>query len=107
MATESRDHDDIDEDADYPSSPDKHDAQRTYHPRLTNQDLAPLKLQTWRTYNIFAFCMSDEHSIGGYLTAGSLFALGLTSWQVFVCLIAGICIVQFFCNLVAKPSQLA
>ena len=51
--------------------------------------------------------MSDVHSVGGYITAGSLFALGLTSWQVFICLIVGIVIVQFFCNLVAKPSQLA
>src|ERR1700712_852350 len=78
-----------------------------YEPRLTNEDLAPLKEQTWGTYNIFAFWMSDVHSVGGYVTAGSLFALGLTSWQVFVSLIVGICIVQFFCNLVAKPSQAA
>jgi len=78
----------------------------SYDPRLTNDDLAPLQKQSWSAYNIFAFWMSDVHSVGGYLTAGSLFALGLTSWQVFVCLIAGICIVQFFCNLVAKPSQL-
>lgn len=49
--------------------------------------------------------MSDVHSVGGYVTAGSLFALGLTSWQVFICLIAGISIVLFFTNLVAKPSQ--
>ena len=33
------------------------------------------------------------------------FALGLTSWQVFICLIVGISIVLFFANLVAKPSQ--
>jgi NCS1 family nucleobase:cation symporter-1 len=77
----------------------------TYHPRLANEDLAPLKEQTWSWYNIFAFWMSDVHSVGGYVTAGSLFALGLTSWQVFVCLIVGITIVLFFCNLVAKPSQ--
>ncbi len=44
----------------------------------------PLKEQTWTTYNIFAFWMSDVHSVGGYVTAGSLFALGLTSWQVFI-----------------------
>lgn len=81
--------------------------QAGYDPRLTNEDLAPLKEQTWGSYNIFAFWMSDVHSVGGYLTAGSLFALGLTSWQVFGCLIAGIVIVQFFCNLVAKPSQQA
>jgi len=96
---------DIVEAAGYP--PGQGEPLRTYDPRLTNEDLAPLKKQSWGTYNIFAFWMSDVHSVGGYLTAGSLFALGLTSWQVFICLIAGICIVQFFCNLVAKPSQVA
>ncbi|MBT0769258.1 NCS1 family nucleobase:cation symporter-1 [Kineosporia sp. J2-2] len=78
-----------------------------YDPRLTNDDLAPLAEQKWGTYNIFAFWMSDVHSVGGYVTAGSLFALGLTSWQVLVSLVAGILIVQFFCNLVAKPSQVS
>jgi nucleobase:cation symporter-1, NCS1 family len=77
----------------------------SYHPRLTNDDLAPLRDQKWTWYNIFAFWMSDVHSVGGYVTAGSLFALGLTSWQVFICLIVGISIVLFFANLVAKPSQ--
>ena len=76
-----------------------------YDPRLTNEDLAPLKKQTWSSYNIFAFWMSDVHSVGGYVTAGSLFALGIASWQVLVSLVVGIVIVQFFCNLVAKPSQ--
>jgi NCS1 family nucleobase:cation symporter-1 len=80
---------------------------RAYDPRLSNEDLDPLPEQTWSTYNIFAFWMSDVHSVGGYVTAGTLFALGLTSWQVFVALIVGIVIVQFFCNLVAKPSQVA
>jgi NCS1 family nucleobase:cation symporter-1 len=78
-----------------------------YDPRLTNEDLAPLEKQTWKSYNIFAFWMSDVHSVGGYVTMGTLFSIGLTAWQVFICLIAGICIVQFFCNLVAKPSQQA
>lgn len=76
-----------------------------YDPRLTNEDLAPLRRQTWGSYNIFAFWMSDVHSVGGYVTAGSLFALGLSSWQVLVSLVVGITIVHFFCNLVAKPSQ--
>ena len=76
-----------------------------YHPRLTNDDLAPLKTQSWSSYNIFAFWMSDVHSVGGYVTAGSLFALGLTSWQVLVALVVGIAIVNVFANLVAKPSQ--
>ncbi|MCM6774122.1 NCS1 family nucleobase:cation symporter-1 [Nocardia sp. CDC159] len=78
---------------------------RAYDPRLTNADLAPLERQTWGAYNIFAFWMSDVHSVGGYVTAGSLFALGLASWQVLVALVIGIGIVQLFCNLVAKPSQ--
>lgn len=78
-----------------------------YDPRLTNEDLAPLRKQTWGSYNIFAFWMSDVHSVGGYVTAGSLFALGLASWQVLVALLVGISIVYFLCNLVAKPSQLA
>ena len=83
------------------------DTARVYDPRLSNDDLDPLPEQTWGTYNIFAFWMSDVHSVGGYVTAGTLFATGLTSWQVFVALIVGILIVQFFCNLVAKPSQVA
>src|SRR5258705_3751191 len=76
-----------------------------YDPRLANEDLAHLKKQSWSSYNIFAFWMSDVHSVGGYVTAGSLFALGLASWQVLVALLIGIVIVNIFCNLVAKPSQ--
>ena len=74
-------------------------------PSLYNHELAPLKNQTWSRYNIFCYWMSDVHSVGGYIFAGSLFALGLTSWQVLVSLVAGIMIVQFFCNLIANPSQ--
>ncbi|HEX8933898.1 MAG TPA: cytosine permease [Pseudonocardiaceae bacterium] len=76
-----------------------------YDTRLTNEDLAPLRIQSWGSYNIFAFWMSDVHSVGGYVTAGSLFALGLGSWQVLVALLIGIGIVNVFCNPVAKPSQ--
>jgi NCS1 family nucleobase:cation symporter-1 len=76
-----------------------------YDSRLTNEDLAPLRKQTWGAYNIFAFWMSDVHSVGGYVTAGSLSALGLASWQVLISLLIGITIVYFFCNLVARPSQ--
>lgn len=76
-----------------------------YDPRLANEDLAPLRKQKWSSYNIFAFWMSDVHSVGGYVTAGSLFAFGLASWQVLVALLIGIVIVQVFTNLVAKPSQ--
>ena len=76
-----------------------------YDPRLANEDLAPLRKQKWTWYNIFAFWMSDVHSVGGYVTAGSLFALGIAAWQVLVALVVGIVIVQVFANLVAKPSQ--
>ena len=76
-----------------------------YDENLANEDLAPLRKQKWTWYNIFAFWMSDVHSVGGYVTAGSLFALGITSWQVLIALIVGIVIVQVFTNLVAKPSQ--
>ena len=76
-----------------------------YDPQLTNQDLAPLHKQNWSAYNIFAFWMSDVHSVGGYLTAGSLFALGIAGWQVLVALIIGIVIVQIFVNLVRSPAR--
>ncbi|MFT3877073.1 MAG: NCS1 family nucleobase:cation symporter-1 [Propioniciclava sp.] len=76
-----------------------------YDENLANEDLAPLREQKWSWYNIFAFWMSDVHSVGGYVTAGSLFALGLAAWQVLVALLVGIVIVQVFTNLVAKPSQ--
>jgi NCS1 family nucleobase:cation symporter-1 len=76
-----------------------------YDPRLTNEDLAPLPEQRWGSYNFFAFWMSDVHSVGGYVTAGSLFALGLAAWQVLVALLIGISIVYVLCNLVARPSQ--
>ncbi|WP_214406834.1 NCS1 family nucleobase:cation symporter-1 [Pseudonocardia lacus] len=78
-----------------------------YDPRLTNEDLAPLEKQTWTSYNFFAFWMSDVHSVGGYVTAGSLFALGLAAWQVLIALLVGITIVYFLCNLVARPSQVS
>src|SRR3990170_614966 len=84
---------------------DRTASQADYDPRLTNEDLAPLKEQHWSAYNFFAFWMSDVHSVGGYVTAGSLFALGLAAWQVLVALLIGITIVYALCNLVARPSQ--
>ncbi|MCL6396311.1 NCS1 family nucleobase:cation symporter-1 [Pectobacterium carotovorum subsp. carotovorum] len=78
-----------------------------YSPKLCNEDLAPTRAQTWSWYNIFSFWMSDVHSMGGYLVAASFFALGLASWQVLLCLLVGICIVQVCANLVAKPSQMS
>src|ERR1700710_3162073 len=65
-----------------------------YAPRLTNEDLAPLRKQTWGTYNFFAFWMSDVHSVGGDGTAGRLFAVGLAPWQGVVGLMAGVLLVS-------------
>ncbi len=81
-------------------------SEQHYSPKLSNEDLLPAK-QNWSWYNIFSFWMSDVHSMGGYIVAASLFALGLASWQVFIALIVGIIIVQLAANLVAKPSQIA
>ncbi|WP_410012504.1 NCS1 family nucleobase:cation symporter-1 [Sodalis sp. C49] len=78
-----------------------------YSPKLCNEDLAPTRQQDWSWYNIFSFWMSDVHSMGGYVVAASFFTLGLASWQVLLCLLLGICIVQICANLVAKPSQMA
>ncbi|EPG8264129.1 cytosine permease, partial [Klebsiella pneumoniae] len=84
-----------------------HKAAAGYSPRLCNDDLAPTHDQNWSWYNIFSFWMSDVHSMGGYVVAASFFTLGLASWQVLLCLLVGICIVQLCANLVAKPSQMA
>lgn len=88
-----------------------------YSERLYNHDLAPLAKadagadpslsQHWTWYNIFAFWMADVHSVGGYVFAASLFALGLTGWQVLLCLLIGISIVQLFANLLGKAGQQA
>ncbi len=76
-------------------------------PRLSNEDLAPEKEQKWGWYSIFAFWMSDVHSVGGYVFAASVFALGLNGLQVFISLLAGISIVLVFANLMGKPGQKA
>lgn len=87
------------------TTPDAPAAGAIADPDLINEDLAPLKKQTWGTYNVFAFWMSDVHSVGGYVTAGTLFALGLSAWQVLAALLIGISLVYVFCNLVSEPSQ--
>ncbi len=76
-------------------------------PKLCNEDLLPDKEQKWGWYSIFAFWMSDVHSVGGYVFAASLFALGLNGIQVFISLLIGICIVMVFANLMGKPGQKA
>ena len=72
--------------------------------RLSNTDIAPLKARTWSWYQVFCMWMSDVHSVGGYLFAASLFALGIQAWQVLICLVVGITLVMFLTNWVAKPG---
>ncbi|MBV0890030.1 NCS1 family nucleobase:cation symporter-1 [Komagataeibacter oboediens] len=73
--------------------------------RLRNRDLLPAERQDWGWYDYLSFWMSDVHSVGGYVTAGNLFTLGLPSGLVFAALLAGVLIVNVLCNLVAVPSQ--
>jgi NCS1 family nucleobase:cation symporter-1 len=76
-------------------------------PRLYNHDLAPTAPEgrTWGVFSVFAMWMSDVHSVGGYTFAASLFFLGLTGWQVLICMVIGILIVYGLMNLIGRPSQ--
>lgn len=74
---------------------------------LINDDLAPIKTRSWAWPDYLFLWMSNVHSVAGYVTAGSLFAMGLPAKDVFVALILAICIVQIASNLVAKPSFLS
>jgi nucleobase:cation symporter-1, NCS1 family len=78
-----------------------------YSDRLYNEDLRPLREdeRSWTTYSLFCTWMADVHSIGGYTFAAGLFFLGLTGWQVFVALIAGITLVYFLINLTSVAGQ--
>ena len=71
---------------------------RRLSPRLCNDDLAPTRDQNWSWYNIFSFWMSDAQH-GRLRSGGELLLLGLASWQVLLCLLVGICIVQLCANL--------
>ena len=52
--------------------------------RLYNQDLAPTKREgrKWSAYNFFTLWANDVHSLGNYVFAIGLFALGLGTWQI-------------------------
>ncbi|HET8599105.1 MAG TPA: NCS1 family nucleobase:cation symporter-1 [Segeticoccus sp.] len=73
--------------------------------RLYNDDLAPATERSWRMYSLFAMWMSDIHSIGGYVFAAGLFALGLVGWQVLVALIIGIALVNIGMNWIGYAGQ--
>jgi NCS1 family nucleobase:cation symporter-1 len=74
-------------------------------PRLYNEDLAPAKERTWGVYSLFAMWMSDIHSVGGYIFAAGLFALGLVGWQVLVALVIGITLVNVGMNWMGYAGQ--
>lgn len=84
--------------------PDDDRASR-YSPRLTNEDILPVKNQTWSTYNMFAMWMSNVHSVAGYVFAAGLFTLGLTGWQVLTALVVGIMLTNKFVNLMGHSGQ--
>ncbi|MHB1302059.1 MAG: cytosine permease [Acidiphilium sp.] len=69
--------------------------------------MPPERRQHWTWYNILAFWLADVHSVGGYVFAASLFAFGLTGWQVLITLLVGIVVVQIFANLMGRPGQQA
>lgn len=54
------------------------------HPRLYNEDLAPVQKEGrhWNAYNVFTMWANDVHSLGNYTFAIGLFALGLGAWQI-------------------------
>ncbi|MDA3922853.1 MAG: NCS1 family nucleobase:cation symporter-1 [Salinisphaera sp.] len=54
------------------------------HPRLYNDDLAPVESEGrhWNAYNVFTMWANDVHSLGNYTFAIGLFALGLGAWQI-------------------------
>lgn len=84
-----------------------HDGVGAPDTHLTNADLAPTGTRTWGWFDYVSLWMSNIHSVGGYVTMGSLFAMGLPVVDVFIALIAAIVIVQVLCNLVARPSQIS
>jgi nucleobase:cation symporter-1, NCS1 family len=76
-----------------------------YSERLYNEDLAPRKEATWRTWDLFCWWMSAWHSLGGYTMAISLLALGLTGWQMATAMFVGILIIYLMCNLMGIAGQ--
>lgn len=84
-----------------------HDGAGTPDTHLTNADLAPTDTRTWGWFDYVSLWMSNIHSVGGYVTMGSLFAMGLPATDVFMALIAAILVIQLLCNLVARPSQIS
>lgn len=75
-----------------------------YSERLHNEDLTPPKERKWGFFSLLSMWMSDVHSIGGYTFAAGLFFLGLSGWQVFIAIILGALLVNYFVNLLSVPG---
>ena len=75
-----------------------------YAPRLTNEDLAPLKqadVDLVQHLRVLDVRRAQRRRVRHRRAACS--RSGLASWQVLIALLVGITIVYFLCNLVAKP----
>ncbi|GBR11130.1 NCS1 family nucleobase:cation symporter-1 [Gluconobacter frateurii] len=72
--------------------------------RLTNADLAPVRDRHWAWKDYLFLWMSDVHSVAGYMTVGTFFAMGLPVRSVLFGLLVAIVAVQVLCNLIAVPS---
>ncbi|WP_104063701.1 NCS1 family nucleobase:cation symporter-1 [Arthrobacter sp. 4R501] len=70
-------------------------------PRLYNEDLAPTtrKGRTWHAYSIFTLWANDVHSLGNYVFAIGLFALGLGGWQIILAFLLGAALLFLLLNL--------
>lgn len=72
--------------------------------RLINPDLAPVHERSWAWKDFLFLWMSDVHSVAGYMTVGTLFAMGLPVGSVLFGLLVAILVVNVLCNLIAVPS---
>ncbi len=70
-------------------------------PGLYNRDLAPTTRagRTWNAYSIFTLWANDVHSLGNYVFAIGLFALGLGAWQIMLAFLLGAVLLFVLLNL--------
>ncbi|BAS08408.1 putative allantoin permease [Arthrobacter sp. Hiyo4] len=76
-------------------------------PRLYNEDLAPTTRQgrTWHAYSIFTLWANDVHSLGNYVFAIGLFALGLGAWQIMLAFLLGAVLLFLLLNLLGFMGE--
>jgi cytosine/uracil/thiamine/allantoin permease len=74
-------------------------------PRLYNHDLAPIKKQSWKAYNIFAFWMSDVHSVAMSPSGAYWYTHGFNLAAVYA--LIGASSISFLCVMLPAISWLA